>query len=229
MRKYRRQINLDDFDEFAPVRRTGHSLASTKKKKAKKKAATAAKVVKLPKQKDILDITEIYDFVKGPINVAHWAELSKVIRMIVVDMDTTLRDKSRRWGKETLAEMRAVTPVDSGNLRDSLAILTPNANTAINASVDVVDKKGPITVRVGIDEQRLLPPPTYKPSTKRFRKDPITHQITDEPVKVRIPPYNYAPFADSKIKQYHSEGYLGYDFLEKWQVIALNNLERIFN
>lgn len=225
MRKYSRQYNLDDFDEFATIRRAGRSVASTKKKQARKKAMKTASVVKLPKRMDIEAITDIHEFVKGPVETAHWSELSKVIKMIVVDMDTTLRGKARQWGKETLAEMRAVTPVDSGNLRDSLSILTPGSNSAINAQVDVVDKKGAIKVRVGIDEHKLLPPPYYKDSTKRYTNGRYEPK---RPVKVRIPPYNYAPMADEVIKEYHSEGYPGYDFLEKWQEIALNNLERIF-
>lgn len=231
MRKYSRSYDIDDYDMFAPVRAKGHSLASVKKRKAAKKAKKQAAVVKLPKRMDIEDITKIYDFVKGPIEVAHWKQLSNVIKMIVVDMDTTLRSKSRRWAKETLVQMKAVTPVDSGNLRDSLSILTPNTQSEINASVDVVDKKGPIKVRVGISEAKLLPPPTYKDSTKRFtkqRRDAFGRFTPIRPVKVRIPPYNYAPHADEVIKKYHGEGYLGYDFLEKWQEIALDNLERIF-
>lgn len=206
------------------IRNTGKSLSSVKKKKAKK-AAMRTTTVKLPKKVDIDSITEITDFVSGPIRSAGWTQLDRTIKMVVIDIDTTLREKTRQWARETLAEMRAVTPVDSGNLRDSLDILTKNALSNINATVDVVDRKGPIQARVGINEAKLLPPPTYKDSTKRFtsgKYGPV------RPVKVRIPPYNYAPLADTVIKVYHDEGYPGYDFLEKWQEIALNNLERIF-
>lgn len=207
------------------VKKAGRSLASTKKKAAKKAAAKSVGQVKLPRRMDIESIVDIHKFIHGPCVSANWAELEKTINLIVVDVDTTLREKSRQWAKETAAEMRAVAPVDSGNLRDSIAILTKNANSAINASANIVDRRGPINVRVGIDEARLLPPPSYKDSTKRFtsgKYGPV------RPIKVRIPPYNYAPFADDIIKAYHSEGYPGYDFLEKWQEIALNNLERIF-
>lgn len=227
------EYGTHDFDGaiagIAQIRNTGRSLSSVQKKRARKAAAKAASRPVLPKRMDIESILEVEDFLRGSVIDAGWRELERVMKLIIVDIDQNLREKAKRWAKETLAEMKAVTPVDSGNLRDSLAILTKNANSLINNELNIVDKKGPISVRVGIDEQRLLPPPTYKPSTKRFVKDPVTHQPTSVPVKVRIPPYNYAPLADKIIKLYHTEGYLGYDFLEKWQEIALNNLERIFS
>ena len=176
---------------------------------------------------DIADLKDIQDFnAGGSIANSGWNELEKTMRLVVEDIDRNLRNLTRQWAKETAAEMRAVTPVDSGNLRDSIAILTPNTNSAINTSIDVVDKKGPIRARVGIDEQRILPPPTYRDSTKRMTKG--TALLPSRPVKVRIPPYNYAPLANDKILAYHTEGYPGYNFLEKWQEIALNNMMRIF-
>ena len=204
------------------------ALSAASKKKSVAKAKTTPKTAPTRSVRmDIADLKDIQDFnAGGSIANSGWNELEKTMRLVVEDIDRNLRNLTRQWAKETAAEMRAVTPVDSGNLRDSIAILTPNTNSAINTSIDVVDKKGPIRARVGIDEQRILPPPTYRDSTKRMTKG--TALLPSRPVKVRIPPYNYAPLANDKILAYHTEGYPGYNFLEKWQEIALNNMMRIF-
>lgn len=204
------------------------ALSATSKKKSVVKRKTTPKTAPTRSVKmDIVDIKDVANFrAGGSIELSGWEQLEKTIKMVVEDIDANMRNLSRQWAKETAAEMRAVTPVDSGNLRDSISILTPNAQSAINSSVDVIGKRGPIKVRVGIDEQKLLPPPTYKDSTKRWTNGKYSPK---RPVKVRIPPYNYAPLADKKILEYEAEGYPGYNFLEKWQEIAMNNVIRIFS
>lgn len=60
-----------------------------------------------------------------------------------------LERKADKWAAETLAEFKSAVPVDTGNLRDSLAI----TNRIVNKS------GGRVSITVGVDEDKILPPP----------------------------------------------------------------------
>lgn len=83
---------------------------------------------------------------------------------------SALERKADKWAAETLAEFKSAVPVDTGNLRNSLDI----TNRSVNKS------SGRITVTVGVDEKKILPPPTYM----RRRNG-----------KMRLmPDYDYSPY-----------------------------------
>lgn len=62
---------------------------------------------------------------------------------------TDLQKKADKWAAETLAEFKSVVPVDTGNLRNSLAITRRSVNKT----------DGRISVTVGVDSDKILPPP----------------------------------------------------------------------
>lgn len=83
---------------------------------------------------------------------------------------STLERKADKWALETLAEFRNSVPVDTGNLRDSLDITNRIVNKA----------SGYVSITVGVDEDKILPPPT------RMRR---------RNGKMRtMPDYDYSPY-----------------------------------
>ena len=89
---------------------------------------------------------------------------------MVNSLIATLERKADKWAIETLAEFRNAVPVDTGNLRDSLDI----TNRIVNKS------SGQISITVGVDEDKILPPP----SRMRRRNG-----------KMRtMPDYDYSPY-----------------------------------
>lgn len=89
---------------------------------------------------------------------------------ILNSLMTTLERKADKWALETLAEFKSAVPVDTGNLRNSLGI----TNRTINKS------SGRITITVGVDENKILPPPA------RMRR---------RNGKMRtMPDYDYSPY-----------------------------------
>lgn len=146
--------------------------------------------------------------------------VDRMMELFVEDLTTTLKGKGRTWAVETKAMMREVSPVLTGNLRDSVKILSA-ANTdssTIGERLEIVDKNHTISYIVGISEKAILPPPHRK------------HIIVgpNEGKMKTMPDFNYADAADAVILETKSSGYQGYDFLEKWQEIAKKNMERIF-
>lgn len=147
-------------------------------------------------------------------------ELDKIMNLFAQDITSNLRGKARQWAIETRAMMKEVSPVMTGNLRDSIKILNDEkagqAEWAEELNVD--DAKGRITYTVGIDEKAILPPPKRKHVITGYRKGTM-HTMSD---------YNYAGDANDVIIEKKSEGYQGYEFLRNWQRIAEKNMERIF-
>lgn len=62
---------------------------------------------------------------------------------------TALERKADKWANETLAMFKQVVPVDTGNLKNSLAI----TNRIVNKS------GGRVSITVGVDKDKILPPP----------------------------------------------------------------------
>lgn len=70
---------------------------------------------------------------------------ARMLNSLMADLER----KADKWAAETLAEFRNSVPVDTGNLRNSLAI----TNRIVNKS------GGRVSVTVGVDENKILPPP----------------------------------------------------------------------
>lgn len=143
-----------------------------------------------------------------------------MLKLFVDDVTKSLKGKGRLWAIETRAMMREVSPVLTGNLRDSVKILSADNVDAstIGEKLEVVDKNRVISYVVGISEKAILPPP----HRKHIIRGPREGQMHT------MPDFNYAKDANDVILLTKSEGYQGYDFLEKWQEIAKRNMERIF-
>lgn len=152
-------------------------------------------------------------------NKSGFTQIDRTFELFAKDLTTNLHGKAYTWAVETKNMMKEVSPILTGNLRDSVKILRgAKAEGAISEKLEVEDKKGEIVYVVGIDEKAILPPP--------FRK-----HIIRGPNKGKMrtmPKFNYANKANTAILALKSEGYQGYAFLEKWQVIAEKNMERIF-
>lgn len=129
----------------------------------------------------------------------------------------TLERKADKWAAETLAEFRNAVPVDTGNLRDSLAI----TNRTVNRM------NGRVTVTVGVDEDKILPPP----SRMRRRNG-----------KMRtMPDYDYSPYVLGDAAPYAGTAYGIADIVGRGRAnvggrsitstfydIALKNVKKIF-
>lgn len=150
------------------------------------------------------------------------AQIDRMFKVFVDDLANDLKGKGRTWAVETRAMMREVSPVLTGNLRDSVKILSADNVEAstIGEKLEMTDKNRQVTYIVGISEKAILPPP--------FRKHVIRKSSPEYGKMHTMPKFNYAVKADAKIRELKSEGYQGYDFLEKWQEIAKRNAERIF-
>lgn len=140
-----------------------------------------------------------------------WDDLEIVFRAMAKDLSQGLKTKLRQWATETLADMKAVTPVYTGNLKQSLGYLNNTNGAQIYNQVKTISKTGQLTISVGIREKALLPPPYYKP-------------VKDNPKKkIKMPDYNYAPFANDFYLDDFEDGFIG-----EWIRIAEENAERIF-
>ena len=129
----------------------------------------------------------------------------------------TLERKADKWAAETLAEFRNAVPVDTGNLRDSLAI----TNRTVN------QMNGRVSVTVGVDEDKILPPP----SRMRRRNG-----------KMRtMPDYDYSPYVLGDAAPYAGTAYGVADIVGRGRAnvggrsitstfydIALKNVKKIF-
>lgn len=129
----------------------------------------------------------------------------------------SLERKADKWALETLAEFRNSVPVDTGNLRDSLDI----TNRIVNKS------SGYVSVTVGVDEEKILPPPT------RMRR---------RNGKMRtMPDYDYSPYVIGDGAAYAGTAYGVTDIIGRGRAniggrsitstfydIALKNAKKIF-
>lgn len=129
----------------------------------------------------------------------------------------TLERKADKWAAETLAEFKSAVPVDTGNLRDSLAI----TNRIVNKS------GGQVSITVGVDEDKILPPPD------RMRR---------RNGKMRtMPNYDYSPYVLGDDAPYAGTAYGVTDIIGRGRAniggrsitstfydIALKNAKKIF-
>lgn len=138
---------------------------------------------------------------------------TKMFNSLMADLER----KADKWAAETLAEFRSAVPVDTGNLRDSLAI----TNRIVNKS------SGRVSVTVGVDEDKILPPP----SRMRRRNG-----------KMRtMPDYDYSPYVLGDAAPYAGTAYGVTDIIGRGRAnvggrsitstfydIALKNVKKIF-
>jgi hypothetical protein len=138
---------------------------------------------------------------------------SEIFDSLMADLER----KANKWALETLAEFRSAVPVDTGNLRDSLAV----TNKIVNKS------SGRITVTVGVDEDKILPPP----SRMRRRNG-----------KMRtMPDYDYSPYVIGDAAPYAGTAYGVTDIIGRGRAniggrsitstfydIAIRNAKKIF-
>lgn len=136
---------------------------------------------------------------------------------MVNSLMATLERKADKWAIETLAEFRNAVPVDTGNLRDSLDITSRIVNKA----------SGYISVTVGVDEDKILPPPVHM----RRRNG-----------KMRVmPDYDYSPYVLGDAAPYGGTAYGVADVIGRGRAniggrsitstfydIALKNAKKIF-
>lgn len=81
-----------------------------------------------------------------------------------------LQKKADKWAAETLAEFKGAVPVDTGNLRNSLAVTRRSVNKT----------DGKISITVGVDSNKILPPPA---------------RMRQRNGKMRtMPKYDYSPY-----------------------------------
>lgn len=148
-------------------------------------------------------------------------QISEGVETIGTKMVNTLMSalerKADKWALETLAEFRNAVPVDTGNLRDSLDITSR-----------FVDKSsGRISITVGVDEDKILPPPA------RMRR---------RNGKMRtMPDYDYSPYVLGDSALYAGTAYGVTDIVGRGRAniggrsitstfydIALKNAKKIF-
>lgn len=138
---------------------------------------------------------------------------TKMFNSLMADLER----KADKWANETLAMFRLAVPVDTGNLRDSLAI----TNRIVNKS------GGRVSVTVGVDEDKILPPPVHM----RRRNG-----------KMRtMPDYDYSPYVIGDSAPYAGTAYGVTDMIGRGRAniggrsitstfydIALKNAKKIF-
>ena len=138
-------------------------------------------------------------------------------KQMLASLMADLERKADKWALETLAEFRNAVPVDTGNLRDSLDI----TNRIVNKS------SGQITVTVGVDEDKILPPPA------RMRR---------RNGKMRtMPDYDYSPYVLGDAAPYAGTAYGVTDIIGRGRAniggrsitstfsnIAIKNAKKIF-
>lgn len=200
-----------DFDKLEKTSKT----AKKSKYKAKRRGTGTATVSHT--NRGGLSYNDIFKWGNSGV-----AQLDRMFKVFVDDLANDLKGKGRTWAIETRAMMREVSPVLTGNLRDSVKILSAdNVDAAtIGEKLEMADKNRSVAYIVGISEKAILPPP--------FRKHVIRKNSPEYGKMHTMPKYNYAIKADTRIRELKSEGYQGFDFLEKWQEIAKRNAERIF-
>lgn len=136
---------------------------------------------------------------------------------MVTSLIADLERKADKWALETLAEFRNAVPVDTGNLRDSLDV----TNRVVNKA------SGRVSITVGVDEDKILPPPT------RMRR---------RNGKMRtMPDYDYSPYVLGDTAPYAGTAYGVTDIIGRGRAniggrsitstfsdIAIKNAKKIF-
>lgn len=129
----------------------------------------------------------------------------------------TLERKADKWAAETLAEFKNAVPVDTGNLRNSLSI----TNRIVNKSA------GRVSITVGVDEDKILPPPA-----RMRRRNGLMRTMPD---------YDYSPYVLGDTAPYGGTAYGVTDIIGRGRAnpggrsitstfydIALKNAKKIF-
>ena len=138
-------------------------------------------------------------------------------KRMVTSLIADLERKADKWALETLAEFRNAVPVDTGNLRDSLDVTNRIVNKA----------SGRVSITVGVDEDKILPPPT------RMRR---------RNGKMRtMPDYDYSPYVLGDAAPYAGTAYGVTDIIGRGRAniggrsitstfsnIAIKNAKKIF-
>ena len=138
-------------------------------------------------------------------------------KQMVTSLIADLERKADKWALETLAEFRNAVPVDTGNLRDSLDV----TNRVVNKA------SGRVSITVGVDEDKILPPPT------RMRR---------RNGKMRtMPDYDYSPYVLGDTAPYAGTAYGVTDIIGRGRAniggrsitstfsdIAIKNAKKIF-
>lgn len=138
---------------------------------------------------------------------------ARMLNSLMADLER----KADKWANETLAEFKGSVPVDTGNLRNSLAI----TNRIVNKS------SGYVSVTVGVDEDKILPPPI------RMRR---------RNGKMRtMPDYDYSPYVLGDSAPYAGTAYGVKDIIGRGRAnvggrsitstfydIAVRNAKKIF-
>lgn len=139
-------------------------------------------------------------------------DIETIVTDILGENIHELKDKGYDWAVDTREMMKAVSPLRTENLVDSIKILSDEADYSVTA------EQGGMVFVVGVDEQAILPPP-YR---KHIKHGPDAGKLAI------MSPFNYTGYADAAILKYKDDSHQGYDFLNRWREIARENMERIF-
>lgn len=143
-------------------------------------------------------------------------DIDGILSDILDESAKELKGKARKWAIETVQGMKAVAPLRTENLMESIKILKGDKATEAEYSYSV--KRQSIEYVVGVDEKAILPPP----HRKRVKHGANIGKM------VTMSPFNYTGYADAIILKNGNPKHQGYDFLNRWAQIAQQNIERIF-
>lgn len=205
-------------ESLKTVNKSVANLKAVKKVKAKSKYKGVRPVTKTTAKSITFDTLYSVNWKRDPQTNKKTKTLGfeEVVRYIVEDATMSLKGKARTWAIETLQMMKALAPLRTENLMQSIKILSDEK--AKKASISNRLEANGLLYVVGIDEEAILPPP----QKKKVKHGKQTGRW------VVMPSYNYAKDADEAIKKTKGRGYQGYDFLRRWQQVAKENMERIF-
>lgn len=126
----------------------------------------------LPSRRELLSRYTV-NYARNNVSISYSsAKQSKIVRVIYGKLWSDLNRKLYRWATLTQAEFKAATPVDTGNLRDSVKILFFRKDK----------ERGVISTAVGVDSYAVVhntPRRRYSFKRRRF---------------VQLPDYDYSPF-----------------------------------
>lgn len=206
---------VDVMDRLETVNKSVANLKAVKTVKAKSKYRGNRPITKTTTKSVIMERGH-WTITKPSNKKAKKIEFEDVIRYVIEDATQSLRGKGRTWAIETLQMMKALAPVRTENLMDSIKIAS-NDKAMKSAFSNRLEANGMLYV-VGVDTKALLPPP----KKKHVKHGKLTGKM------VTMPDYVYVSDADEAIKRLKGKGYRGYDFLRRWQRVAKENMERIF-
>lgn len=162
-----------------------------------------------------------YKFFRGQVlnpKTNTWEDFESTLVYVVQQAQADAIDRARDWAETVYKKIKKKTPVDTGNLQDSIEIS------------DHLDSDGYIIV--GVNEQKLIGP-KYLRSKKSFvRDDPrlsLYERFIDKDYtpkgRVRyIPPYNYVPMAEKRTQ----DDNLRFFVTRVWFAIAQHELRQRF-